>query len=523
MRKNLPVTQTEYSLEAHGDLISATDEKGRIRYANDDFVTVSGFGCEELEHSPHNIVRHPDMPEAAYVNMWETLKADHPWMGIVKNRRKDGDHYWVDAFVTPAYEHGRKTGYESVRAIPEREHVARAEQVYAALNRGRSFARRWYHGLTWRLAGTWIAGFLLALAAVSLAPPPLVLAGLLALVFVAGGVVSLALTSGIRQAVNRAREQFDNPVMEAIYTGRRDDSASLELIQHFNEAKLRTVLGRIEDKADAVAGDAQAMASSVDQTASGVERQQNEIDQVATAMNEMSSTIQEMAGNSARAAEAANHAEKETGAGQEVVNDTVAVINRMAAEVESTAEKLGKLEASTEEIDKILGVIREIAEQTNLLALNAAIEAARAGEHGRGFAVVADEVRSLSQRTDESTVTIRNMIESLQNGAREAMSAMRASQEQAADGVEKARAAGDSLTTIREAVAQITEMNTQIATAVEEQSAVSEEINRNVTSIRDVASETGSVSAHARAASARMLAEAAELKALIQRFEQKTG
>ncbi|WP_018868003.1 MULTISPECIES: PAS domain-containing methyl-accepting chemotaxis protein [unclassified Thioalkalivibrio] len=523
MRQNLPVTQTEYPLDSHGDLISATDEKGRIRYANDDFVTVSGFDCEELEHAAHNIVRHPDMPEAAYANLWETLKADRPWMGIVKNRRKNGDHYWVDAFVTPSYEGGRKTGYESVRAIPDREHVGRAEAVYAGLNRGRTYTRRWYHGLTCRLAGTWLAGLALVLATLLLVPDVTSQIAIVALVFVAGGGVTWALTAGVRQAVRRAREQFDNPVMEAIYTGRRDDSASLELIQHFNEAKLRTVLGRIEDKADAVAGDAQAMASSVEQTASGVERQQNEIDQVATAMNEMSSTIQEMAGNSARAAEAANHAERETGAGQEVVNDTVAVINRMAAEVESTAEKLGKLEASTEEIDKILSVIREIAEQTNLLALNAAIEAARAGEHGRGFAVVADEVRSLSQRTDESTVTIRNMIESLQDGARGAMSAMRASQEQAADGVEKARAAGDSLTTIRQAVAQITEMNTQIATAVEEQSAVSEEINRNVTSIRDVASETGSVSVHARDASARMQAEAAELKALIQRFEQKAG
>ncbi|WP_019625428.1 PAS domain-containing methyl-accepting chemotaxis protein [Thioalkalivibrio sp. ALJT] len=521
MRKNLPVTQTEYPIDRFGDLISSTDQKGRIQHANADFVEVSGFDWSELEGSAHNIVRHPDMPEAAYANMWETLKSDQPWIGIVKNRRKDGDHYWVDAFVTPSYEDGRKVGYESVRAIPKRDHVARAEKVYAALNKGRSFHRRWYHNLTGRFAGTWAVSLLLALAAVSLVSSPLILAGLMVVIFVVGGAVTLAFASGIRQAIKRARAVFDNPVMEAIYTGRRDDSASLEMIQHFNQATLRTVLGRIQDKAAVVSTDAQAMASNVEQTAAGVERQQNELDQVATAMNEMTSTIHEMASNSARAAEAANHAEKETDAGQEVVNGTVSVINRMAAEVEATAEKLGKLEASTAEIDKILSVIREIAEQTNLLALNAAIEAARAGEHGRGFAVVADEVRSLSQRTDESTVTIRNMIETLQSGAREAMSAMRGSQEQAADGVEKARAAGDSLVTIREAVAQITEMNTQIATAVEEQSAVSEEINRNVTSIRDVASETGSVSGQARDASERMQAEAVELKALIQRFEQK--
>ena len=521
MRKNLPVTQTEYPLDQHGELISATDEKGRIRYANEAFVKVSGFDCDELEGTAHNIIRHPDMPEAAFANMWETLKADQSWMGIVKNRRKNGDHYWVNAFVTPAYENGRKVGYESVRAIPEREHVERAERVYQAINRGRTFKRRWYHGLTCRLAGTWIVGFLLALATVMQVAAPAMQVTLLALIFLAGGIASWGFTAGIRHVVRRARAQFDNSVMEAVYTGRRDDSAALELGQRYMEAKLRTVLGRIDDKAEHVAASAATMASSVEQTASGVERQQNEIDQVATAMNEMVSTIQEMAGNSARAAEAANHAVQETGSGQGVVDDTISVINRMASEVEATAEKLGKLEASTEEIDKILSVIREIAEQTNLLALNAAIEAARAGEHGRGFAVVADEVRSLSQRTDESTVTIRNMIETLQTGAREAMSAMRASQEQASEGVDKAQAAGESLNSIRDAVGQITEMNTQIATAVEEQSAVSEEINRNVTSIHDVAVETGSVAGHAREESANMQSQADELKALIHRFEEK--
>ncbi|WP_018870050.1 PAS domain-containing methyl-accepting chemotaxis protein [Thioalkalivibrio sp. ALgr3] len=521
MRENLPVTGTEYTLNEGEDLISSTDLKGRIRNANDAFVRVSGFDWEELHGSAHNIVRHPDMPEAAYADMWATLQSDRAWMGIVKNRRKNGDHYWVDAFVTPAYENGQKVGYESVRRVPSREHVERAEKVYAAMKRGRQFRRHLWDSLLFRLLGVWGLGFALALG-VLLAPWGALAQGLgLALVFALGGASTLGLMQPLQRTMRGLRRIFDNPAMETIYCGRRDGSATLELFQRFHEARLFTVLDRIEEQSGAVSDGARTMAGAVEQTASGVTRQQGEIDQVATAMNEMTSTIQEMAQNSAQAADSAHHAEQETRSGEEVVNATVEAINRMAGEVETTAEKLNRLETDAAEIDNILGVIREIAEQTNLLALNAAIEAARAGEHGRGFAVVADEVRRLSQRTDESTVTIRQMIETLQNGSREAVSAMRSSQEQAAHGVEQAQSAGESLGRIREAVGRITEMNTQIATAVEEQSSVAEEINRNVTSIHDVAGETGTVAEHAREASADMERLAGELKSLIHRFDTR--
>ena len=521
MRENLPVTGKEYPLNEGEDLISATDLKGRIRTANDAFVRVSGFDWEELEGSAHNIVRHPDMPEAAYADMWANLKADRAWMGIIKNRRKDGDHYWVDAFVSPAYEDGRKVGYESVRRVPSREHVQRAEKVYAAMKRGRRIRRHFWDSLQFRLLALWGGGFLLTLG-VLLAPWGALTQGLLlALVFALGGVATAGFMQPLQHTMRKARGMFDNPVMETIYCGRRDGVATLQLTMRMCEARLHTVLDRIAEHAGAVGEGANSMAGAVEQTAGGVSRQKGEIDQVATAMNEMTSTIQEMAHNSAQAADSAHHAEQETRSGEQVVNATVEAINRMASEVETTAEKLNRLETDAAEIDNILGVIREIAEQTNLLALNAAIEAARAGEHGRGFAVVADEVRRLSQRTDESTVTIREMIESLQNGSREAVTAMRSSQEQAAHGVEQARSAGESLGRIRDAVARISEMNTQIATAVEEQSSVAEEINRNVTSIHDVAAETGTVAAHASEASANMKRLAEELQSLIHRFDTR--
>lgn len=521
MRENLPVTGTEYPLNEGEDLISSTDLKGRIRNANDAFVRVSGFDWDELRGSAHNIVRHPDMPEAAYADMWATLQSDRAWMGIVKNRRKNGDHYWVDAFVTPVYENGQKVGFESVRRVPSRQHVERAEKVYAAMKRGRQFRRHVWDSLLFRLLGVWGGSFVLALG-VLLAPWGAMAQGTaLALVFALGGGATAALMQPLQRTMRGLRRIFDNPAMETIYCGRRDGSATLELFQRFYEARLFTVLDRIEEQSGAVSDGARTMASTVEQTAGGVARQQGEIDQVATAMNQMTSTIQEMAQNSSQAADSAHHAEQETRSGEEVVNATVEAINRMAREVETTAEKLNRLESDAAEIDNILGVIREIAEQTNLLALNAAIEAARAGEHGRGFAVVADEVRRLSQRTDESTVTIRQMIETLQNGSRDAVSAMRSSQEQAAHGVEQARSAGESLGRIREAVGRITEMNTQIATAVEEQSSVSEEINRNVTSIHDVAAETGTVAEHAREASADMERLAGELKSLIRRFDTR--
>ncbi|WP_422126813.1 methyl-accepting chemotaxis protein [Thioalkalivibrio sulfidiphilus] len=519
MKKNLPVTGKEITLPQGRTLISSTDLKGSITYANDTFVRVSGFSCEELLHKNHNVVRHPDMPPAAFEDLWKTVKSGKAWMGIVKNRAKNGDHYWVDAYVTPVYENGQIAGYESVRAIPRREDIGRAERLYQKLWKSKvNLARRFYHGVIPRM----VAGqLLILLVAFLLISTGLGLAGTLG-VFAGAGVLSAALAVWLLSPVTRvaahARQIVDNPVMEAVYTGRRGEAAQLETALHFLEARLRTVLDRISVSAEDLEAAGKETSRTVHETVQGIDRQRGETDQVATAMNEMSATVHEVASNTALAAESARQADNEAHAGKAVVHDTARAIEALASEVEQTAHAIEKLEKDSDEIGKILDVIRGIAEQTNLLVLNAAIEAARAGEQGRGFAVVADEVRTLASKTQESTHTIQEMIERLQAGAHQAVQVMESSRNQARKGVEQAEEAGQSLDRIAEAVTRINDMNAQIATAVEEQSAVAEEINRNVVNIRDVAENNNEIAGRTEASSERLVSLSRDLHALVLRF-----
>jgi methyl-accepting chemotaxis protein len=255
--------------------------------------------------------------------------------------------------------------------------------------------------------------------------------------------------------------------------------------------------------------------SLIEQTKIGAEAQEQQTLSAATAMNEMSATVQAVAVNADSAAAAAESADSEAAAGKEIVSSTIDVINTLAMEVDKAAEVITKLETESESIGVVLEVIRGIAEQTNLLALNAAIEAARAGEQGRGFAVVADEVRILAQRTQESTQEIRQMIERLQSGAGEAVSVMVQGRAQAKASVEQASKAGASLEAITKAVSDISTMNTQIARAAKEQSSVANDINMNISGIAKVSDETSSGAQEATKASEELDAIASKLANLL--------
>jgi methyl-accepting chemotaxis protein len=253
----------------------------------------------------------------------------------------------------------------------------------------------------------------------------------------------------------------------------------LEMVQSIAQ-RVTTATGRL------VVAVAQSSEVTERNTAS-ILQQQSETDQVATSMTEMAATVRDVAKNAAKAEQAARAADDEAKRGREVVSDTVASIQSLAAEVERAAGVIQNLQKDSEAIGAVLDVIKGIAEQTNLLALNAAIEAARAGEQGRGFAVVADEVRTLASRTQHSTQEIQEMIERLQAGAQQAVEAMAASRRRAEENVEQANLAGQSLGSINGAVATIREMNAQIASAAEQQSAVAAEINRNIMRISELA------------------------------------
>lgn len=259
--------------------------------------------------------------------------------------------------------------------------------------------------------------------------------------------------------------------------------------------------------------------SSTQATNDALRQQQSEVEQVATAMDEMNATVHEVARNAGEASQAAETSNDASREGQKVVNSTLEEIHQLAEDVEASAKVIHQLETDADSIGKILDVIGEIADQTNLLALNAAIEAARAGEHGRGFAVVADEVRVLAQRTQESTEEIRRMIETFQTSSRQAVEAMQTNRNKADETVVQAQQTSDALDRINQAVATINDMNAQIASAAEEQSAVAEEINHNIHTISDLSKSTGDYSSQASQASERLAEVAQQLQDRVGRFK----
>ena len=334
--------------------------------------------------------------------------------------------------------------------------------------------------------------------------------------------VSLWLVKGIRRPLAEVRDvlqKLDAGDLRHQVNYRSDDELG-QMARDLNSAiaTQRQMISHVRNTVDQLAAAGEEMSVITDQTTQTVNEQRNQTEQVATAMNEMTATVQEVAGNIAKTADSARAAHDQTRDGARVVEQAVDQINTLADQIETSAKTIADLEQHSEAISGVLEVIRGVAEQTNLLALNAAIEAARAGEQGRGFAVVADEVRTLAGRTQQSTEEINDMIDQLQAGARRAVEVMSQSREQSQTAVEYAAQSGTALQTIASAVAQINDMSTQIASAAEEQGAVSEEINRNIVRINEMSNETASGAEETATASRDLARMASELQGLVSQF-----
>jgi len=522
MRKNLPVTQREVAYSASATITSATDPAGRITYINKDFLKISGFSEPELLQQSHNIVRHPDMPSAAFGDLWQTIQSGRPWMGIVKNRCKNGDHYWVDAFVTPRFEQGKITGYESVRVKPDSACIDRAGKLYAKLNNGGNVGS-WLDNFSLSAKLGFGFGSLQAMATVGLYLSGKVDPALGALLFFGGLAAAYLWTRWLLKplvaAAAEARQVIENPVMQQIYTNDGGEIGQLLLAIKLLKAKSRTIIRRLTQATEPLAGKADSSYEAVMQVSSAMNRQLREVEQVATAMHQMSATVNEVAKSAANAADAASDVNRQSMETLSRVNETVGIITQLAEAVDQAEGVINVLSAHSNGIGKVLDVITGIAEQTNLLALNAAIEAARAGEQGRGFAVVADEVRTLAGRTQQSTEEIHKMIDALQSGVKDAVREMTNVKEMAASGAEHGKSSTGLLNDTVKSVSVINNMVIQIASAAEQQHVVSESVSRTVEAVGNLSRETAEHAAQAGAASGGVSALSKELDLMVEQFD----
>lgn len=343
----------------------------------------------------------------------------------------------------------------------------------------------------------------------------------IALSAIAGYMLAKAIIKPLNATAGAMRDIAEG---EGDLTRRLSEKGSTEIAEvsnGFNSfvGKIHNAVGQVNESASRIAVSSEQLLQIADTNSKDIARQTEETQQMATAITEMTATVQEVARSASEAADAASHADSESQAGADVVNQTIASIGELVSEVESAVSVISTLESESENIGMVLDVIRNIADQTNLLALNAAIEAARAGEQGRGFAVVADEVRSLASRTQESTQEIQQMMERLQNGTGEAVRVMHSSQEKTRETVAKAQLAGTSLESIKASVSTIHAMNTQIASAAEEQGVVANEINRSVVNIADISKKTAQGSSNSAEASRTLATLGEEMHGLVKQFK----
>jgi aerotaxis receptor len=418
VRTNLPVTGIEYLLKDGQSIVSKTDTKGRITYVNPSFIEVSGFTEEELIGKAHNIVRHPDMPPAAFADLWATLKAGQPWTGMVKNRRKDGDYYWVIANVVPIKEGGRTVGYMSVRTRPGRDQVKAAEGLYRRFRENKAEGLAIRHGEVvntgflarllalrnlplGRRLGLMMgaqSALLLALAAVMEATGWRVLAALGAgLTLLAWAELQRSIVAPLGQAVNAVYALAGGDLSHMPACGRNDEMGQLLLALRQLNVNLTAIVGDVRENVRSIELATREIASGNHDLARRTEAQAASLEQTAASLAQVASNADQNTESAARA--------------DGLVGAASSVAGRGGEAVQAVGSTMGQISSSATRIVDIIGLIDGIAFQTNILALNAAVEAARAGEQGRGFAVVAGEVRSLAQRSASAAREIKALIE----------------------------------------------------------------------------------------------------------------
>jgi methyl-accepting chemotaxis protein len=476
----------EYDYPATYNLISITNPTSHITYASRHFSEVAGYEDGELIGKPHNVVRHRDMPKAAFKDLWQHLQSGKHWMGMVKNQRKGGGYYWVDAFASPIKLNGETVEYQSVRFKPERRHVNKAEAIYAKLNAGKKPWQLWLpRTRLWMRAG--IATLLSLFTASMMVHQGFSPYASLATLSILSTLAIYLLTRPLERIAQEAREDFNNPLMELIYCNRVNDISEIEIGMKMRKQYAKALLGRVGisvmDSCQETSHGADVAAENGNKVTQNLSDQRVEIDLVATSVNEMQAASSEISQNAQATADATVRAQETMTDSKVVISEVNDSVLALVDELQQISSTVSELKVQTDQIGSIVGIINDIADQTNLLALNAAIEAARAGDQGRGFAVVADEVRTLAQRTQQSTTEIQQAIESIQSGSQSAVVALQKGDESSVSTVKLLSKADESIQLLEGLVQDVVDRNQQIAVAIEEQVQVSDEINDNIQGI----------------------------------------
>jgi methyl-accepting chemotaxis protein len=465
-------------------LISTTTADSHITYYNEDFARIAGYKKGELFNQPHNIIRHEDMPKAAFGQLWAYIESGKSWMGIVKNKCKGSGHYWVSAFVTPIVgEDGQVKEYQSVRTQPDDQQISRATKLYKKLKEGNVSPRR----IPWLNLILVIAAVEIPLIACLIAgfmSPTLVSTTLLILV-----VIQLLMLWKFKNrltSINKTAESnYDNALMEEPYTGYCDDLSKIELAILMKKSELRAVTARASDTSEDILVSATLELKNRQLIDAELHEQDVAIDSMDASAQEMLTSIHDVAEQAKHSSEFAANTKNTAITAVETIDQAVKTVFELSNQLQESKVILGQLHADVEGIKSILTLIQGIADQTNLLALNAAIEAARAGEHGRGFAVVADEVRTLSEKTSSSVEEIRSNIETLQITVDKTGKIMEKGIHSSKESMDKSEQGKQAFGTIMQDLTSIEEQSAETLNSITDQVTVTQSMNDHVERMKE--------------------------------------